>query len=295
MKKLTRRNFLTRSIKYTAGMIAALFGGRYYIEEIEPHWIEYNHYTFAHPSVLKTIENLKIVQFSDTHIGFQFGLKELEKVVHSINSMNPDIICFTGDLLDNPNEYKVTPKLVETLSKLKASLGKYSIYGNHDHGGYGTDIYMDIMTNSGFKMLMNQSHTIRKNGCEIIISGIDDAMLGKPDLTAIQKKTQKNQFHLLLSHAPDYANQASSYQIDIQLSGHSHGGQVQFPFFGALITPPFAEKYVEGYYEVNEKLPLYVNRGLGTTRYPFRLFSRPEITIFELKHGDLQLEKKDTL
>ncbi len=95
----------------------------------------------------------------------------------------------------------------------------------------------------------------------------------------------ENVFKILLSHAPDLADQTIQYGVEWQLSGHSHGGQIKIPFVGALVTPPFAEKYTEGFYQINKlgkSLSLYVNRGIGTTRLPFRFLSKPEITVFRL-------------
>src|SRR5699024_2934241 len=91
-------------------------------------------------------------------------------------------------------------------------------------------------------------------------------------------------YKILLSHAPDLADEAALFNIHLQLSGHSHGGQIKIPFVGAIVKPPYAEKYYEGFYKIgdNPPLTLYVNRGIGTTRLPFRFLSRPELTVFTL-------------
>ena len=261
------------------------------MKDIEPSWVDVTHFTYSHPLIPESFNHIRIVQFSDTHLGFQYNLSDLEKTIETIQSLNPDIIRFTGDLIDNPNEYKVTPELYTLLSKLEAPLGKYGVYGNHDHGGYGTEIYKEIMVNSGFTLLLNESNFItRKDGSHIVISGIDDAMLGKPNLDASIPEESDELFTILLSHAPDYADYATSYPVELQLSGHSHGGQIQIPLLGAIVTPPFAEKYREGSYTIDH-LSLYVNRGLGTTRIPYRLFSRPEITVIDLQNGQYGLNK----
>lgn len=133
---------------------------------------------------------------------------------------------------------------------------------------------------------MNQSKQIKlKDKSSIYLIGIDDAMLGRPDLNLALKNVPLNQFRLLMSHAPDLAESAYQHQIHWQLSGHSHGGQVKLPFIGALVTSPFARIYTEGSYSIgkNDPLSLYVNRGIGTTRLPFRFMSRPEITVYTLK------------
>jgi predicted MPP superfamily phosphohydrolase len=262
------------------------------MKEIEPSWVDITKFTYSHPLIPESFHNMRIIQFSDTHLGFQYNLSDLEKTVEAIQSLNPDIICFTGDLMDNPNEYKITPELYKLLSQLEAPLGKFGIFGNHDHGGYGTEIYKEVMTNSGFTLLVNESNFItQEDGSQIIISGIDDAMLGKPNLDVSIPGQSSDLFTILLSHAPDYADYATNYPIQLQLSGHSHGGQIQIPLLGAIVTPPFAEKYREGAYTI-DSLSLYVNRGLGTTRIPYRLFSRPEITVIDLQNGQEGLKKQ---
>ena len=291
MKKFNRRSFLKRSFIYITTIFCSLAGGRYYMKDIEPSWVEKTNFTYLHPLIPESFHNIRIVQFSDTHIGFQYGLSDLEKTVETIQSLNPDIICFTGDLMDNPNLYQETEDIKTILSKLEAPLGKYAVFGNHDHGGYGTEIYKEIMSNSGFSLLVNESNLITQgDGSQIVISGVDDAMLGKPNLDTSLPKQADNLFTILMSHAPDYADYARQYPVQLQLSGHSHGGQIQIPILGAVVTPPFAEKYREGAYTTGN-LALYVNRGLGTTRIPYRLFSRPEITVIDLQHGQGGLKK----
>lgn len=262
------------------------------MKDVEPAWIDITNYSYSHPRIPESFNNIRIVQFSDTHLGFQYNLSDLEKTIETIQSLDPDIICFTGDLMDNPNEYQVTPELNRLLSQLKAPLGKYSVYGNHDHGGYGTEMYKEIMNNNGFTLLVNESNIITQaNGSQIVISGVDDAMLGKPSLDVSIPEQSNELFTILMSHAPDYADSAARYPVQLQLSGHSHGGQIQIPLLGAIVTPPFAEKYSEGSYSVDQ-LSLYVNRGLGTTRIPYRLFSRPEITVIDLQNGTDGLKKQ---
>ena len=139
---------------------------------------------------------------------------------------------------------------------------------------------------SDFKLLRNESAELKLiDDSSIHIIGIDDAMLGKPNFDLALAHVPKEQYKILLSHAPDLADQTVNYDVQLQLSGHSHGGQIKIPFVGALITPLFARKYREGFYNIN-KLKLYVNRGIGTTRMPFRFLSKPEIAIFTLKSGN---------
>jgi predicted MPP superfamily phosphohydrolase len=284
-KKMTRRVMLKRTLGAFLTIFGLSSGGYVYANQIEPSMLDTNMLEIKHPLIPKSFSGKKIVQFSDTHLGFQYNHSQFKKLIQKINSLNPDLILFTGDLMDEPNRYQQIHKIVPLLQQLKAPLGKYCIYGNHDHGGYGSEIYRNVMESAQFTVLLNDSRPILlKDGSSIYLVGVDDAMLGKPDIPLALMHVPYSKFKILLSHAPDLADLASKYNIHWQLSGHSHGGQVKLPFFGALIRPPFAEKYPEGYYSIGTKpLSLYVNRGIGTTRLPFRFMAKPELTVFTLQ------------
>ncbi|MGE7779328.1 metallophosphoesterase [Peribacillus sp. NPDC097264] len=282
-KSISRRTFIKNSLRTLATVTGLSVGGGYYAHNLEPKWLEIKHNFISHPLIPKGFDGMKMIQFSDTHLGFQFQLSDLQAIVEKINQMDPDIVLFTGDLMDEPNKYNAQNEIPPVLNQLKAPLGKFSIFGNHDHGGYGSEIYRDIMEKSNFTMLQNNSARVSLLSAEeIFLTGVDDAMLGKPDFEKALSGIPKGGFTIMLSHAPDLADISSTYDIHYQISGHSHGGQVQIPLIGALVTPPYAEKYTEGTFDLGS-LTLHVNRGLGTTRLPYRFLSRPELTIYELR------------
>lgn len=284
-KRISRRSFIKRTLSTIFTVFAVGSGSYFYAHSIEPKLLNISKYTIRHEKIPASFNEFKIIQFSDTHLGFQYTLAQLEKLILKINQHEPDIIFFTGDLIDDPKNYPEAGKLTSILKNLKAPFGKFAVYGNHDHGGYGTNLYEQIMTNAGFHLLLNEAAPVELlDKSQIYIVGIDDAMLGKPDIKTSLKNVPADGYKILLSHAPDLADDAQTFNIHLQLSGHSHGGQIQIPFLGALVKPPFAEKYVEGMYKItgDEPLTLYVNRGLGTTRLPFRFLSRPELSIFTL-------------
>jgi predicted MPP superfamily phosphohydrolase len=285
--KVTRRSFIKRALGSFLTVAGIGAGGYFYAHDIEPKLLDVTRHEIKNRRLPAGFDGLRIVQFSDTHIGFHYNLDTFEKLMDEINSLAPDIILFTGDLMDNPNEFNEHERMVQTLKRLEAEFGKYAIYGNHDHGGYGSDIYKKIMEEAGFTLLMNESDSVTLlDGSSIYIAGVDDAMLGRPNLEAAIWGIPKDSYTILLAHEPDHmADLAAKNNIHLQLSGHSHGGQIQLPFYGPLVTPPLAEVYTEGFYQVGdgEGMPLYVNRGLGTTRLPFRFLSRPELSVFTLK------------
>ncbi|MGM0873401.1 MAG: metallophosphoesterase [Bacillota bacterium] len=281
----SRRSFLKCLLSFSFASLLTTAGGYTYARYIEPSLLDIVKKSITDPKIPKAFDGFKIVQFSDTHLSDFFTLKRLNTIVTNINQLSPDLLFFTGDLMDEPNQYTEINKVVPVLEKLNAPFGKYAVYGNHDHGGYGTDIYKNVITMSGFTLLQNEVANVSMiDGSKIGIAGIDDLMLGKPNYEGTLGNLNKDLFNILLAHEPDAALEAKKYNVDLQLSGHSHGGQIQVPFYGPLITPPYSTVYSEGMYDV-EKMKVYVNRGLGTTRLPFRFLSVPEITVFTLYSG----------
>lgn len=280
---MNRRSFLKKLIGSTITLFGLTGGTYYYARNIEPGLLTIQSESIVSTKIPASFDGFKIVQFSDTHIGFQYTLTQFHDLITKINALNPDIIVFTGDLVDEPNKYDWSPKLTQLLHDLKAYYGKYWIYGNHDHGGYGTEIVRDVMEKANFNLLQNSHQVIEKDVDRIILAGIDDVILGSPNLPEALQHTNPELFTILLSHEPDFADIAKKHPVDVQLSGHSHGGQVRLPLLGHLYTPIYAEKYVEGNYTFDSSdFKLFVSRGIGTTRLPYRFFCKPEITVFTL-------------
>ncbi|MBS2968650.1 metallophosphoesterase [Metabacillus sp. KIGAM252] len=282
-KKMSRRLFLKSFLSFTVAGFVFSIGGYSYARYLEPKLLDIQELEVISSKIPNGFSGMKIVQFSDTHLSDYYSISQLGKIKDAINGYKPDIVLFTGDLMDDPLHYRQTKDIIPHLKDIVAPLGKYAVYGNHDHGGYGSDVYAEILKHSGFKLLKNESEKVRLlDGTYINIAGLDDLMLGKPDYQKTAGSFSPKTFNILLAHEPDSWIQAKKLHVDLQLSGHSHGGQIQLPFYGPLITPPYADVYTEGLYEFGSK-KLYVNRGLGTTRLPFRFLSVPELTVFTLK------------
>lgn len=228
-------------------------------------------------------ESISVVQFSDVHLGPNYSLQQLEKLVDSINELEPDIIAFTGDLIDVASEFEGRSEISGILGKLNSRYGKYAIWGNHDYGGGGVRFYEDIMIKSGFKLLKNQNSVIELDGGQLVtIIGLDDAMLGHPDIEKSFAGVNSQEAKLLLLHEPDLVDEIEADRFDLALAGHSHGGQVVVPLFGPLVTPPFAKIYTKGMYQLATDTYLYVNRGIGTTKIAVRFWNPPELSVFNL-------------
>lgn len=281
---MNRRSFIKKLLAGSLAFFGISGGTYYYARNIEPGLLTLHRETIQSIKIPSSFDGFKIIQFSDTHIGFHYTLDQFQELVNKINALEPDLIVFTGDLVDKPNQYNWNPRLTNLLSSLNAPKGKFWIYGNHDHGGYGTEIIKEVMGQANFQLLKNSHHTIEQQVDRILIAGIDDVMLGQPNLSKTLENTNPDLFTILLAHEPDFADKSMEFPVDVQLSGHSHGGQVRLPFVGHLYTPFYAEKYVEGKYTFkSSNLDLYVSRGIGTTRLPYRFLCKPEITLFTLK------------
>ncbi|MEG2917446.1 MAG: metallophosphoesterase [Clostridium sp.] len=228
---------------------------------------------------------LKVVQFTDTHLGEYYTLEQLEKVVNKINKLEADIVVFTGDLMDNASTYNNISDISGILGKIECSTGKYAVYGNRDYGGGAVRYYEDIMKEAGFQVLENESISIELEGRNINILGGDDYLMGYHDSVETVKEINEDDVNLLLLHEPDLVDEYKDYPIDLALSGHSHGGQVYIPFYGALKKNVLSEKYNKGFYELNNEreTKLYVNSGIGNTKVPFRLFNIPQISLFTIR------------
>ncbi|TDL35212.1 metallophosphoesterase [Jeotgalibacillus sp. S-D1] len=283
-EKEGRRTSFFKKMVYTLLSIGlASLSGYSYARYIEPVRLSITEIPFYSNKLPSAFNGIKIAQFNDTHIGFNYSLTQFKKHLKIIQSYSPDLIIFTGDLLHQPNQYQDKSEVISLLASLEAPLGKFAVYGNHDHGGFGTTIYSAIMEESGFTILRNESAVISLEEEHIYLSGIDEPMLGNPSLTKIEQTVKADAFHIFLTHAPDLAAQIQDY--DLLLSGHSHGGQIRLPLIGPLVVPPYAENFNSGQYEKDDgdqSAIIYVNRGLGTTRVPLRFMSVPEITMFTL-------------
>ncbi len=274
-------------LKIAAFILFVMVVGYLYARIIEPNLLNINYENITTNLISKKCDKIKILQFSDTHLSDYFSIEDLKRVVDKINGENPDIVIFTGDLIDHYNNYNYKgdiDHIWETLKQIKAPLGKYAVYGNHDYGGGGEAIYRKIMDKSGFTTLVNSNIMLKEYNLNII--GMDDSIFGKIDKDKLISCIDNNFYNVVISHEPDIIDFLLEYNIDLFLSGHSHGGQVNIPIISKNILPPLGEKYVRGLYKFENarNTVLYVNVGIGTSQVPFRFMAVPEMAIFTLRY-----------
>ena len=224
---------------------------------------------------------VKIIQFSDVHLGKSYGVGTIRRIVKQINKLKPDIIVCTGDFIDCALDLNHQEEIIKELKTLNASYGKYAVYGNHEYKNAGDSVYRHMMRKSGFKLLVNEKREIKIEEKEFVIVGLDDSVSGKMNIPLATNHLSDKKYNILLAHEPDVVEEILDLSIDLQLSGHSHGGQFRLPILGALYTPELSKRYIKGMYNFpNSDVKLYVNVGIGTTIIRGRLFNRPEISQF---------------
>ena len=257
----------------------------YYAFQIEPYRLDIHTYDIGNNKQKKM--DVKIVQFSDTHIKKDFTYQNLHKVVEAINKQQVDIVIFTGDLYDNYAKYNDDANIINELKSIQANYAKLAIWGNRDYGGGASRQYENIMTQAGFTLLKNENWYISlQNNKTILFTGLDDSMLGNEYMNA-STKLYEYDYSVLLSHEPDIVDAYQHLNYDLILSGHSHGGQINVPFLPiinkkAVSITSYSSKFTGGMYDLKNGKKLYVNTGLGTTHISARLGVPPEITVFHL-------------
>ena len=276
-------------IKIFVTLLVIMVGTILYSRYIATSGLITNEIVINDNNIPTSFDGLKIVHFSDLHYTRIITKERVNDIVEEINLINPDIVVFTGDLVDTDKVLTEDDKnfLIESLSNINSTYGKYAIYGNHDIANNSENI-IDIYNKSDFNLLENEYDVIySKNNDKLFIGGLNSVSHELEDINKVMSyydtNDGSNTYNIILLHEPDYAdNIINSYDnINLILAGHSHGGQVRLPIIGALYTPKNGHKYVKGYYNLNGT-SLYVTSGIGVSRYNFRLFNKPEINFYRL-------------
>lgn len=226
--------------------------------------------------------NYRILNLTDIHLGQWINPEYLDELIDYVNTLNIDIVTLTGDYFSYViDDYEKS--LENSLKKLKAKDGKFGVLGNHDHWMSASKI-RNIFEASEIMDLSNDVHVLKKNDDYLNLAGVDSCTVCADDLDSVLNKLRENTPSILLAHEPDFARQSSqTNKFNLQISGHSHGGQFIIPPFET--TPfrgPNSTKYPVGLYKVGDMIQ-YTSKGLGTNSFRIRINCKPEITIINLK------------
>lgn len=239
------------------------------------------------------LEGFTIALLSDFHYDPYFSEHPLHAAVGMVNDLRPDLIVFAGDFVSLPTfidtkeaEIKAAfaaEPCARLARQMQAPHGLWAVLGNHD---VLTDPHRvtNALLGEGIQVLVNESAAIEANGGRFWLAGVSDVMEAKPDLDSTLRKVPTDEATILLAHEPDFADHVAHHAVDLQLSGHSHGGQVRVPLIGPLYLPELGRKYIWGLYRIGE-LTLYTNPGLGTLGVPVRWNCPPEITFLTLRRA----------
>ena len=272
-----------RRVLLSVALGVLLLGGLVYVRKIEPGDVEVVPVSLVLPRLDARFDGYRIAQISDIHADGWMTPGRVLGLVNLVNAEAPDLVTITGDFATYSRFRSLichACRLVAPLRRLCAPDGVVAVLGNHDHKTDARTIRR-ILAASGVIELRNTVLTLRRDGASLHLCGVDDLKEGTPRLDRALEGLSAPGCAVLLAHEPDFADKsAATGRFDLQLSGHSHGGQVGLPLLRYPFLPKLSRKYPVGLYRVGGML-LYTNRGLGA-HSRFRFNCRPEITIFTL-------------
>ncbi len=293
----SRRKFISQ-----AGLVVAAipFASMLYGMAVTAFKVRVRKKTITFDDLPKSFDGLKIVQISDLHTGSFSNTDFVRSAFEKINSLNPDLVFFTGDLVNN--QAKEAESFIPEFKKLKAKFGVYSILGNHDYGDYGPwsddkakqanlNRLIQVHRESGWNILLNESKLIDAGNDQLAIVGVENWGASrhfpkKGDLDKAVRGAEKVPFRILLSHDPSHWDakiKDHAHTFQLTLSGHTHGAQFGIEIPGLRWSPAkyMYKQWADLYEDGNQKI--YVNRGLGFIGYMGRIGITPEISLLELK------------
>lgn len=246
-------------------------------------------YTIHSEKLPDGFDGLKIVHFSDIHYGRAINENKIDSIVDEINLINPDIVVFTGDLVDK--DVKLSngdyTYLGNAFKKINAKYAKYAVLGNHDYNEL--DSVKKVFNDSDFKYLENDYDIIYNNKNEkLFVGGLGNVSynLDKLDTIINDNTITDISYKIFLVHEPDISdNIVSGTDASLILAGHSHNGQVRLPGIGAVYTPNGSKKYFDEHYNL-DGTPLYISSGVGVSIVNYRLFNKPSINFYRINKSN---------
>jgi uncharacterized protein len=286
-----RRMFLKYAGLTSLGGVVMSSSSVLYATTIEPDWLDVATVPMHLARLDPAFHGYRIVQLSDIHADNTWmDAQRLSHIVEVANAQNPDLVVITGDFVTYIHDRM--QDTLSTLHALRARDGVFAVLGNHDYRSDAT-LVRTLLHSYGVQELKNRVHTLSRGKAMLHLVGMDDlweqtnhyhiALHSQKDvLASLLEPLPGLGAVILLVHEPDFADLAASTgRVDLQLSGHSHGGQIRLPGYGALRLPRLGKKYQAGLYHINTMLH-YTNRGLGMMDFQVRFNCRPEITTFVL-------------
>jgi predicted MPP superfamily phosphohydrolase len=244
----------------------------------EPFRLTIEHQPIYLPRLPLPFDGFRIVQLSDIHHSPFTSIKQIERAVETANSLQPDMIALTGDYVSKERRYAAP--CAELLGTLRARHGVFAVLGNHDHW---TDaaLITDLFRAEGITVLVNQGMHFEKDDAAFWLAGVDDTMVGLEDLSLALAGSSEDEMKLLLAHNPVILRKAARAGVDLVLSGHTHGGQVNLRSERSDADRA-RRRPRKGLASLGET-QIYITRGLGTVVLPVRIGCPPEVSLLELR------------
>lgn len=252
-----------------------------YATLVEPRWLQCTHPRIHIRGLPRALEGLRVALLTDMHAGDAPSLRRVRAAVRLVLEARPDLVALTGDFAaDDQPDFE---SIFEALAPLAAPLGVYAVPGNHDHIVGIAHWQQGLRRHPRIRDLTNRALRLDVGGARLCVAGVDDFYRGAPRLDFLPPPGTR-ELTILLAHGPDQAEllRRSDDAVDLVLSGHTHGGQVQLPFLGAPVN---SAEHPELYEEGLRRRPwtqVYTSRGIGTVGLPIRFLARPEVAILEL-------------
>jgi len=254
---------------------------------IEPYQIEVTRQPIKLAKLPAAFHGFRVVQLSDIHHSSYLGAAEIAEAARRANELKPDLIALTGDYVSRSRDY--IAGCARALGQLRAPHGVFAVLGNHDHWTDG-EMMAAALGAEGIRVLSNECVRIERGGAHLWLAGVDDLMVKRADLPAALAPTTSHEARILLAHNPAIIHEAAREGVDLVLSGHTHGGQINWRLLAGRTdhaatrwlrrpTPRFTR--AQGHAKLGAT-QIYVNRGLGTSVLPLRYGCPPEITVIEL-------------
>lgn len=281
-RSTTRRRFLKWMLGSATAAGLSACGGVGYTVLVEPHWLALERVDVPLSGLSAELDGFTIAQLSDLHRGPEVTQKDIARAAKLALQQEADLIVLTGDYVSGSAEY--APSCAETLSALTVSGDVLACLGNHDHWTNAGTV-AGALADAGLTVLRNAAREVAD---ELWVAAVDDVWERHADLEQALEGVPSGTTIVLLAHEPDYVDEvAADGRVSLQISGHSHGGQVRLPFAGPPLLPHLARKYYAGRYRVGG-MWLYVNRGVGLIAPAVRFNCRPEVTLLTIRSASRQ-------
>jgi uncharacterized protein len=252
----------------------------------ETYRLEVKEYTYSSPEVPPAFDGTRIVLLTDIHRGMFFSERRVGRLVDQVNAMAPDLIVLGGDYVYGSKDYERSA--FAELGRLEAPLGTFAVLGNHDYahladGDWDPKPAIEAAVQAGIPVLDNSGVWIERSGERFRLAGVSDLLRGHPQADPGLEGTTPGDLVVLVSHEPDFVEWLMPQDVNLVLSGHTHGGQITFfGLWAPVVSSEYGQTYRTGLVH-NWRATVIVSNGIGTIFPPLRFFARPQIVVITLK------------